>query len=85
MSIVMLYYKGVHLFFTGQAAHIHRFDIGIYDSKKRAEAAVEILKTKEGFKLRPERFYIIRVLRFKKPLLLNQTYWMDGFTSCKYK
>ena len=77
----MLYYKVIHLFLTKQADHIHYFNIGIYDTKRLAENAVQILKTKDGFKLRPHRFYIIKVFRFKKPKLLNQTYWIDGFTT----
>ena len=80
----MIYYKVIHLFFTKQADHIHCFDIGIYDSKTLAMDVVERLKTKEGFCLRPDKFYIIRVVRFKKPKLLNQTYWVDGFTAYTY-
>ena len=80
----MIYYKVVHLFFTKQADHIHYFNIGIYNSKALAMDAVEMLKTKEGFCLHPEKFHIFRVLRFKKPKLLNQTYWIDGFTTYTY-
>lgn len=83
----MLYYRVIHLFFTKQAKHIHFFNIGIYETRKRAEEAIAALKTKDGFKLHPDRFYTIRVFHFKKPKLINQTYWMDGFTSytCKRK
>lgn len=81
----MICYKVIHLFFTKQADHIHCFNIGIYKSQKLAEEAVEKLKTKEGFKLRPHKFHILKVFRFKKPKLLNQTYWVDGFTTYTYQ
>ena len=74
-----VYYKVVHLFFTKQPARIHFFDIGIYDSKKKAFHSIEQLKTKEGFCLRPDKFHICKVLRFRAPRLLNRTYWIDGF------
>lgn len=80
----MIYYKLTHLFFTKQADHIHYFNIGIYDSKTLAKDAIEILKTKDGFCLRPDKFRIIKVLRLRKPKLLNQTYWIDGFTTYTY-
>lgn len=77
----MIYYKVIHLFFTKQADHIHCFVIGIYDSKQKAQDAINELKTKEGFCLRPNKFYIFKTIRFKKPRLLNMTYWQDGFTT----
>ena len=80
----MIYYKLIHLFFTKQSDHIHYFDIGIYDSKTLATDAIEMLKTKAGFCLRPDKFRIIKVLRLRKPKLLNQTYWIDGFTTYTY-
>lgn len=80
----MIYYKLIHLFFTKQADHIHYFNIGIYDSKMLAVDAIEMLKTKDGFCLRPDKFRIIKVLRLRKPKLLNQTYWIDGFTTYTY-
>ena len=80
-----LYYKVLHLFFTKEANHTHCFDIGIYDSKEKAKRAIKLLKTKEGFCLRPDKFYIYRVLRFRKQKLLNQTYWIDGFNTYSHK
>lgn len=80
-----VYYKVIHLFFTKQADHIHFFDIGIYDGKEKAVSAVNELKTKEGFCLRPNKFHIYRVIRFRVPKLLNRTYWVDGFTTYSYK
>lgn len=70
--------------FTKQPDHIPSFDIGIYDSTEKALSAVDELKVKEGFCLRPDKFYIYRVLRFREPKLLNQTYWVDGFTTYTY-
>ncbi len=79
-----IYYKVVHLFFTRQADHIHCFEIGVYDSKEKAMDAIDVLKSKEGFRLRPDKFYVYRVLRFRTPKLLNRTYWVDGFTTYTY-
>lgn len=81
---MMCYYKVIHLFFTRQADHVHYFGIGIYDSKKKAMDAVDELKTKEGFCLRPEKFCVFKVLRLRTPKFLNQTYWVDGFSSYTY-
>ena len=78
------YYRVFHLFFTKQAEHIHFFDIGIYDSKEKATNTVKLMSTKEGFSLRPDKFYICRVFRFRVPKLLNRTYWIDGFTTYTY-
>ena len=80
----MICYKVIHLFFTKQAEHIHYFNIGMYESRQLAERAVEMLITQEGFRLRPHKFHILKVLRFKKPRLINQTYWIDGFTTYTY-
>ena len=82
---IMLYYRVCHLFFTRQANYIHFFNIGIYDSRKCAEDAIELLKSREGFRLRPKKFYIVPVLRLKKPRLLNRTYWTEGFIPYSYK
>ena len=81
----MLCYRRIHLFFTRQREHIHLFDIGIYDSREKACAARDRLKEKEGFCLRPNRFYILKVFRFRTPKLLNHTYWSDGFSTYTYK
>ncbi len=80
----MLYYKVIHLFFTKQPEHIHYFNIGIYDSKESAGNAVDILKTKDGFCQHPDKFYILKVFRFKNPKFLNRTFWIDGFTTYTY-
>lgn len=78
------YYKVVHLFFTKQPAHVHFFNIGIYDGKKKAFSAIDKLKTKEGFCLRPDKFHTYKVFRFRTPKLLNRTYWIDGFITYTY-
>ena len=79
-----IYYRVFHLFFTKQADHIHCFDIGIYDSKEKAISTIELMRTKEGFSLRPDKFYICRVFRFCAPKLLNRTYWTEGFRTYTY-
>ena len=49
----MIYYRLTHFFITRQPDHFHGFDIGIYDSKEKTQAALEYLRTKPGFCLRP--------------------------------
>ena len=80
----MIYYRLTHFFVTRQPEHFHHFDIGIYDSKENAQAALAQLKTKPGFCLHPYAFRIRRVIRFKRPRLLNRTYWADGFETYTY-
>ena len=80
----MMYYRLTHLFFTKQPDHFHSFDIGIYDSKEKAEAALTEVRDKPGFCLRPKAFRILPVIRFRKPKLVNRTYWIDGFETYTY-
>jgi hypothetical protein len=80
----MIYYKVFHFFITKQKEHFHFFNIGIYDSLKNANDAIEKLKTKQGFSLRTDKFYIIKTVKFKAPDCLNKTFFEDGFKSCKY-
>lgn len=81
----MIYYRLTHFFITRQPEHFHWFTIGIYDSKEKAQAALDLLKTKPGFFLRPNAFRIRRIIRFKQPRGLNITYWADGFEIYTYK
>ena len=80
----MICYHLTHFFITRQHDHFHGFDIGIYDSKEKAEAALAEVKDKPGFCQRPNAFHIRRVFRFRKPKLLNRTYWVDGFVTYTY-
>lgn len=80
----MIYYKVFYFFITNQKEHFHFFNIGIYDSLKRANEAIEELKTKQGFSLRPDRFYVLKIVRFKTPKFLNKTFWADGFENYTY-
>ncbi len=80
----MFCYRVIHLFFTKKPDHIHYFGVGIYDSRKQAERVTQMLKTKDGFSLRPDKFYIIKVFCFRRPKFLNQTYWTDGFITYTY-
>ena len=80
----MIYYHLTHFFITRQPDHFHLFDIGTYDSKEKACEALSRLKTKPGFCLRPNAFRIRRVIRFKQPRFLNNTYWEDGFETYTY-
>ena len=80
----MIYYKIIYFFITKKPEHFHYFDIGIFDTKWQALNVVKELKTKEGFCLRPDKFYIIRVVRFRKPKFLNRTHWAEDFFSYPY-
>ena len=80
----MICYRLTHFFITKQADPFHGFDIGIYDSREKAEAALAQLKDKPGFCLRPNAFRIRKVFRFRRPKLLNNTYWIDGFVTYTY-
>ena len=64
--------------------HIERKDIGLYSSIDNAKKAIELLKTKNGFKDTPDSFIIKKVFRFFKPRLLDNTYWIDGFDTIFY-
>jgi len=81
----MKYYRVIHFFVTKKPDYFHYFDIGIYDSKKKAIRTVKRLKTQEGFCIRPNKFYIIPVIRIRKPRLLNITFWDGGFFTYTYK
>ncbi|MBE6814732.1 MAG: hypothetical protein E7522_04705 [Ruminococcaceae bacterium] len=80
----MIYYKVIHFFITRHKEHFHWFNIGIYDCNEKANKAVEELKTKKGFSIRPNNFYIFKVLKLKKPALLNKTFWVDGFENYEW-
>ena len=81
----MIYYKVIHFFFTKQKVHFHFLNIGVYDSYQKANDAIKELKTKPGFYLRPDKFYIIKTVKFKTPDCINKTFWADGFKSYTYK
>ena len=80
----MMYYRLTHFFITKQPDHFHSFDIGIYDSKEKAEAALAEVRDKPGFSLRPHAFRIRKVFRIKRPKLINRTHWIDGFETYTY-
>ncbi len=81
----MFYYRLTHFFITRQPEHFHWFDIGIYESKEKAQATLAHLKTQPGFSLRPNAFRIRRVFRFREPQCLNFTCWAEGFQTYTYK
>ena len=49
----MIYYCLTHFFITAKPEHFHYFDIGIYESKEKANDALNQLKDKPGFSIRP--------------------------------
>ena len=64
--------------------HIERKEIGIYSSEEKAKAAIELLKTKDGFKDTAYGFKVKKAFRLFKPRLLDNTYWIDGFITLYY-
>lgn len=64
--------------------HVESKDIGIYSSVERAQSAIELLKTKNGFKDTIDGFRIKKVFSLFKPRLLDNTYWVDGFDTYVY-
>ena len=71
-----------------RVTHVYRLDgrperkeIGIYRSKELAGAAVDRLRTKQGFSDTPSGFRIRRVFRLFPPKLTDRTFWVDGFVT----
>ncbi len=64
--------------------HIERKHIGVYSSIERAENAIELLKTKNGFRDATDGFRINKMFSLFKPRLLDNTYWADGFDTYTY-
>ena len=64
--------------------HMERKNIGIYSSLENAEKAAALLKNKSGFRDTTEGFRIRKVFAFRKPHLLNRTYWAEGFDTYTY-
>ncbi len=78
------YYKVFCFYITKQPDHFHGFHIGVFDSKERAEKVVETIKEKPGFCDHQDKIKIRKIIRFKKPDLLNNIYWTEGFEACSY-
>ena len=81
---MQFYYKVTHTYISTTKPHKHKFDIGIYTDYGKAIKAIEQLKTKSGFKNYPNGFRLSKVFCFKKPKLLDNTYWQDGFVTYNY-
>ena len=78
-----VYYKVSCFYITREPDHIHRFGIGIFDSRDKAEYAVRMVIDKPGFCEHRDKIKINRVLRFSSPRLLNKIFWEDGFVTYK--
>ena len=78
----MIYWKLSHKYKL--VDHIERKNIGIYSSIEKAEAAIEMLKQKNGFKDTIDGFRIKKVFLFFKPRYLDNTYWIEGFDAYTY-
>lgn len=78
----MIFYKVSHKCTVNN--RLERKEVGIYSSEINATNAVELLKTKDGFKETADGFKIKRVLKFFKPLFLDKTFWADGFDTYRF-
>lgn len=67
----MLYYK---VTYEGK-------DVGIYSSKDNALGAMDVLLKQYGFTGKKENFKLSSVLRLRKPKMLDQTFWSNGFVN----
>ena len=85
MSLLKIYYKVKCFYITKEAEHIHAFDIGIFDSVKNANQAIEKVKDKPGFCEHSDKIKIYKIIKFSKPKLLNKVFWEDGFVTIKSK
>ena len=78
----MLYWKLSHKYKL--IDHMEHKHIGVYSSIGNAEKAIELLKTKNGFKDTADGFRITKVFSLLKPRLLDMTNWIDGFDTYTY-
>ena len=78
------YYKVYCFYVTKEPEHFHGFDIGIFDSREKAEQAVEQIKDRPGFCDHKDNIKIRKRIKLFKPKLLNKVFWTEGFTTCYY-
>ena len=78
----MICYKVIHKYRL--QGHYECKDIGIYSSILNAKNAIEVLKDKNGFRDTCDYFKIKKAFRFRRPRLLDKTYWIDGFVTYRY-
>lgn len=64
--------------------HYECKDIGIYSSMENAEKAIELLKTKSGFKETADGFRIKKVFKLFESKFMDRTFWIDGFDTYTY-
>ena len=64
--------------------HFEYKAIGIYSSLDNANAAIELLRTKNGFKETVEGVKVKKVFKFFQPRLLDKTFWVEGFDTYTY-
>lgn len=64
--------------------HFESKEIGIFSTTGNAESAIDALKQQPGFINHQNGFKIKKVVRFKKPKLLDRMFWVDGFETYHY-
>ena len=78
----MICYKVIHKYKLQD--HFECKGIGVYSSLFNAQNAIELLKTKEGFKDTAHGFKTKKVFRLFKPKFIDKTFWIDGFVTYTY-
>jgi len=70
----MIVYHLTHIRRSPEHLDSDTFDLGIYSSREKAEAAIALLRTKPGFVDFPDDFCIDREL-------VDQIQWEEGFSN----
>ncbi len=73
----MFIYKVIHKYNLDKDFEIK--EIGVFDSKEKAQDAIDTIKNKSGFKDYQDGFSIKKIFKIFKPSLINKIYWVDGF------
>lgn len=79
----MIYFKVIHKYKLRDRKEVK--DIGIFSSYENAKNAVEVVKTKEGFRDTINGFRIKKIFKFIKPKVLDKIFWVDGFDTYIYR
>lgn len=82
--MLKIYYKVDCFYITKKPDHIHAFNIGIFESRERAQQAVEKIQDKPGFCEHKEKIKIKKRVRLTEPRLLNRIFWDEGFITYTY-
>ena len=80
----IIYYRVRCFYITKEPEHFHYFNIGIFDSKQKAEEAIDQIKDKPGFIEHNGKIKIRKIIKLFRPKVLNEVFWADGFVTYRY-